>query len=89
MNQALVDRMQVATLGGGCFWCLEAAFAALNGVARVESGYAGGTVPHPSYQQVCSGTTGHAEVVRITFDPTLISFRDLLEFFFALHDPLR
>ena len=78
---------EVATLGGGCFWCLEAVFEQLRGVETVESGYAGGSVPNPSYKAVCSGTTGHAEVVQITFDPTVISYRELLEVFFAVHDP--
>jgi peptide-methionine (S)-S-oxide reductase len=78
---------EVAILGGGCFWCLEAVFDEVEGVQSVESGYAGGTVRNPTYKQVCSGTTGHAEVVRITFDPTVISYRDLLEIFFAIHDP--
>ncbi len=78
---------EIATLGGGCFWCLEAVFEQLKGVEKVESGYAGGTVAHPSYQQVCSGITGHAEVVQITFDPQTISFRELLEVFFTIHDP--
>jgi peptide-methionine (S)-S-oxide reductase len=78
---------EVATLGGGCFWCLEAVFEQLRGVKRVESGYAGGTVPDPTYPQVCTGSTGHAEVVRITFDPAVVSFRDLLDVFFAVHDP--
>ena len=76
-----------ATLAGGCFWCLEAVFLELKGVERVESGYAGGRVPSPTYEQVCTGTTGHAEVVQVTFDPTVISFRDLLEIFFVIHDP--
>jgi len=76
-----------ATLGGGCFWCLEAAFLELRGVTDVVPGYAGGHVPDPTYEQVCMGTTGHAEVVQITFDPSVISYRDLLEVFFALHDP--
>jgi peptide-methionine (S)-S-oxide reductase len=76
-----------ATLAGGCFWCLEAVFADLKGVHKVVSGYAGGTTPSPSYQQVCTGATGHAEVVQITFDPAAISFRELLEVFFAIHDP--
>jgi peptide-methionine (S)-S-oxide reductase len=79
--------MEVATLAGGCFWCLEAVFADLRGVERVESGYAGGTVPNPTYEQVCTGTTGHAEVVQITFDPQVISFHDLLNVFFSIHDP--
>jgi peptide-methionine (S)-S-oxide reductase len=78
---------EVATLAGGCFWCLEAAFAELKGVERVESGYTGGRTPNPSYEQVCSGTTGHAEVVQITFDPEVVSFRDLLHVFFTIHDP--
>jgi peptide-methionine (S)-S-oxide reductase len=80
-------REEVATLAGGCFWCLEAVYADLDGVLRVESGYAGGTVPNPSYQQVCTGTTGHAEVVQITFDPGVLSYRDLLDVFFNIHDP--
>lgn len=79
--------MEQATLGGGCFWCLEAVFEQLNGVERVVSGYAGGSVENPSYEMVCSGTTGHAEVVNIHFDPQFISYRQLLEVFFAVHDP--
>ena len=78
---------EVATLAGGCFWCLEAAFDQLRGVARVQSGYAGGTVANPTYEQVCTGRTGHAEVVQITFDPSAISFRELLDVFFVIHDP--
>ncbi len=78
---------EVATLGGGCFWCTEAVFTELRGVEKVESGYSGGTVPNPTYKQVCSGTTGHAEVVQITFDPNLISYADLLRVFFTVHDP--
>jgi len=78
---------EVATLGGGCFWCLEAIFDEVKGVEDVESGYSGGTVPNPRYEQVCTGTTGHAEVVHITFDPSVISFREILEIFFAVHDP--
>jgi peptide-methionine (S)-S-oxide reductase len=77
----------VATLAGGCFWCLEAAFAELRGVERVQSGYAGGTVPHPTYEQVCSGRTGHAEAVQVTFDPAVIAYADLLDVFFVIHDP--
>jgi len=77
----------LATLAGGCFWCLEAVFADLKGVAKVASGYAGGHVPRPTYEAVCSGTTGHAEVVQITFDPAQVSYRDLLHVFFAIHDP--
>ena len=78
---------EVATLAGGCFWCLEAVFQDLRGVVRVESGYAGGHAANPSYEQVCSGTTGHAEVVQVTFDPQTVSFRELLEVFFTIHDP--
>ena len=78
---------QVATLAGGCFWCLEAVFEQLRGVTKVVSGYAGGHVPNPSYEAVCTGTTGHAEVVQVTFDPDQLSFRDLLGVFFTLHDP--
>jgi peptide-methionine (S)-S-oxide reductase len=74
-------------LGGGCFWCLDAVFGGLRGVEKVESGYAGGSTKHPTYHEVCSGTTGHAEVVQVTFDPTEISFRDLLGVFFTIHDP--
>lgn len=77
----------VATLGGGCFWCLDATFSRLRGVRKVESGYAGGHAPAPDYHQVCSGTSGHAEIVRIHFDATTISYRQLLEVFFAIHDP--
>lgn len=78
---------EIATLAGGCFWCLEAAYDQLKGVEKVESGYAGGSVDNPTYQQVCTGTTGHAEVVQITFDPAVISYRELLEVFFTIHDP--
>jgi len=78
---------ETATLAGGCFWCLEAVFQQLRGVTRVVSGYTGGTVPNPSYQAVCTGTTGHAEVTQVTFDPTVISYRDLLDVFFTIHDP--
>jgi peptide-methionine (S)-S-oxide reductase len=78
---------EVATLGGGCFWCLEAVFDDLKGVEQVESGYAGGALPNPTYRQVCSGTTGHAEVVQVAFDPRQISFKEILEVFFATHDP--
>jgi peptide-methionine (S)-S-oxide reductase len=74
-------------VGGGCFWCLEAVFERLQGVHAVESGYAGGARPHPSYAQVCSGATGHAEVIRITHDPEVVTARELLELFFAFHDP--
>lgn len=77
----------MATLAGGCFWCLDAVYRMLKGVVKVESGYAGGAVPNPSYKDVCTGTTGHAEVVQITFDPSVISYRDLLGVFFTIHDP--
>jgi peptide-methionine (S)-S-oxide reductase len=80
-------KSEVATLGGGCFWCLEAVFERLQGVESVVSGYAGGTAANPSYEQVCTGSTGHAEVVQITFDPDKISYRELLEVFFTIHDP--
>ncbi|MHB8732467.1 MAG: peptide-methionine (S)-S-oxide reductase MsrA [bacterium] len=86
-TQQDTPREEIATLAGGCFWCLEAVYADLDGVLRVESGYAGGTVPNPSYQQVCAGTTGHAEVVQVTFDPRVLSYRGLLEVFFNIHDP--
>lgn len=79
--------VEQATLGGGCFWCLEPIYDALKGVTDVVSGYAGGDVPNPSYEQVCTGRTGHAEVVQITFDPAVISYRELLEVFFTVHDP--
>src|SRR5918999_3874228 len=78
---------EVATLAGGCFWCLDAVYRDLRGVERVESGYAGGTAVDPSYEQVCSGRTGHAEVVQVTFDPRTITYRDLLDVFFSIHDP--
>ena len=78
---------EIAVLGGGCFWCLEAVFDRLKGVTAVESGYMGGDSANPTYRQVCGGDTGHVEVIRITFDPSQISFADLLEVFFAIHDP--
>jgi peptide-methionine (S)-S-oxide reductase len=81
------SRTEVATLGGGCFWCLEAVYEQLRGVEKVESGYSGGPVPNPTYRQVCTGTTGHAEVVQVTFDPEAVSFREILEVFFTIHDP--
>ena len=83
MNQ----EKEVATLAGGCFWCLEAVYVELRGVERVVSGYAGGATSDPTYREVCAGTTGHAEVVQITFDPEVVSFRELLEVFFTIHDP--
>lgn len=79
--------LEVATLGGGCFWCLEAVFEQIRGVKEVVSGYSGGSVPNPSYEQVCRGKTGHAEVVQVTFDPQLISYSEILEVFFDVHDP--
>jgi peptide-methionine (S)-S-oxide reductase len=78
---------EVATLAGGCFWCLEAVYQDLKGVEKVESGYTGGSVAHPTYEQVCSGSTGHAEVVRIRFDPSVVTYRELLDVFFTIHDP--
>jgi peptide-methionine (S)-S-oxide reductase len=86
-TQAQGKAQEVATLAGGCFWCLDAVYRMLKGVIKVESGYAGGQASNPTYQQVCSGTTGHAEVVQITFDPSVISYRDLLGVFFTIHDP--
>ena len=79
--------LDTITLGGGCFWCLEAVYLLVDGVSAVESGYCNGEVKNPSYEQVCSGDTGHAEVVRVTFDPARISLRELLEIFFVIHDP--
>jgi peptide-methionine (S)-S-oxide reductase len=88
MTETTTDsRYELATLAGGCFWCLEAVFKMLRGVEKVQSGYTGGHVPDPSYELVCSGTTGHAEVVQVTFDPAVISYRDLLDVFFTIHDP--
>ena len=81
------SNQEVATLAGGCFWCLDAVFRGLKGVEQVVSGYAGGTVPNPSYEAVCTGRTGHAEVVQVTFDPAVLSYRDLVEVFFGIHDP--
>jgi len=78
---------ETATLAGGCFWCLEAVFQPLKGVDRVVSGYTGGVVGRPTYEDVCTGTTGHAEAVQVTFDPSVLSYRELLELFFAFHDP--
>jgi peptide-methionine (S)-S-oxide reductase len=78
---------EIATLGGGCFWCLEAVYQELKGVQHVESGYTGGHVSQPTYEQVCEGTTGHAEVVRVTFDPEVVGYREILEIFFTIHDP--
>ena len=78
---------EIATLGGGCFWCTEAVFKELRGVISVMPGYAGGLIPNPTYKQVCSGRTGHAEVVQVTFDPAMVSYADLLRVFFTTHDP--
>ena len=83
----MTNRHETAILGGGCFWCLDAVYRQLKGVVRVESGYAGGDSPRPSYEEVCTGMTGHAEVVRVTYDPETISYRDLLDVFFTIHDP--
>ena len=82
-----MNRLEQATLAGGCFWCLEAVYQDLRGVEKVVSGYAGGHVPNPSYQQVCSGETGHAEVVQLSYDPAVISYDDLLYVFWRVHDP--
>ena len=79
--------LEIATLAGGCFWCLEAVYTQLKGVVKSVSGYSGGNVAKPSYREVCSGSTGHAEVVQVTFDPRQISYKDLLEIFFTIHDP--
>jgi peptide-methionine (S)-S-oxide reductase len=79
--------LEVVTLGGGCFWCTEAVFDDLNGVVDVVSGYSGGARPNPSYEQICTGATGHAEVVQVTFDPSVVSFSDILDVFFTVHDP--
>jgi peptide-methionine (S)-S-oxide reductase len=87
MSEMQIAALETATLAGGCFWCIEAVFDDLKGVASVVSGYAGGTVANPTYQQVCTGTTGHAEVAQITFDPKIISYADLLRVFFTVHDP--
>ena len=81
------SRLERATLGGGCFWCLEAVYQQINGVKSVVSGYAGGARPNPTYEAVCTGVSGHAEIVDILFDPQIVSFRDLLEIFFVIHDP--
>ena len=86
-RQVETSNLQVATLGGGCFWCTEAAFDELKGVLKVDSGYSGGQVKNPSYSEVCSGDTGHAEVVQVTFDPNAISFKEILQIFFTIHDP--
>lgn len=82
-----IGQTEIATLGGGCFWCVEAFFQDLKGVSKVESGYSGGQEDHPTYAAVCSGTTGHAEVIQVTFDPAVIHFQDILDVFFTVHDP--
>lgn len=87
MNATSPSPGETATLAGGCFWCLEAVYLEVRGVLSVESGYTGGHDPRPTYEAVCAGKTGHAEAVRITFDPAMVSYRDLLEIFFAIHDP--
>jgi peptide-methionine (S)-S-oxide reductase len=81
------DKKEVITLGGGCFWCVDAVFTDIKGVEQVVSGYSGGSVPNPTYEAVCTGGTGHAEVVQVTFDPDVVSLRELLKVFFTLHDP--
>ena len=83
----MAERSEEATLGGGCFWCLEAVFQELTGMASVVSGYAGGVTSNPTYEQVCSGRTGHAEVVQVRFDPDVLDYKDLLRVFFTIHDP--
>ena len=83
----MTSQQSIATLGGGCFWCLEAVYQQLEGVTRVESGYSGGHVENPTYEQVCGKKTGHVEVVQVTFDPARVSYRDVLEVFFSIHDP--
>src|SRR5271154_2867019 len=85
--QVMSELREMATLGGGCFWCLEAVFEQLRGVEKVESGYAGGKTANPTYDQVCSGGTGHAEVIQVTFDPNVVNYREVLDVFFATHDP--
>src|SRR5206468_10127013 len=86
-HETSTKEREVATLGGGCFWCTEAIFDQLKGVEKVESGYSGGKVPDPSYEDVCTGSTGHAESIQITFNPKQISFKDILQIFFTTHDP--
>ena len=89
VNEAsmISSQIEVATVGGGCFWCMEAIFSELKGVERVEPGYSGGTIAHPTYELVSTGTTGHVEVIQVTFDPKVISFSEILEIFFTMHDP--
>jgi len=83
----MMPKTEIATFGSGCFWCSEAVFSELRGVQKVEPGYAGGQVPNPTYEQVCTDTTGHAEVAQVTYDPTMITYRELLEVLFSTHDP--
>ena len=87
MSQPSEKNLEVATLAGGCFWCTEAAFSIIKGVERIEPGYTGGVVPNPTYEQVSTGSTGHAEAAQIFFDPEVISFKEILEIFFTMHDP--
>lgn len=87
LQSSLPNGQELATLGGGCFWCLEAVYLECKGVDKVVSGYCGGFVPNPTYYQVCEGTTGHAEVVQLTFNPQIISFKEILQVFFTIHDP--
>ena len=82
-----MTKLEIATLAGGCFWCLDAVFRMINGVEKVDSGYSGGDMPNPTYEQVCTGKTGHAESVQITFNPGIITYRQILEVFFTMHDP--
>lgn len=86
-NNSTGSQREVATLAGGCFWCLEAVYDDMKGIESVESGYMGGQIANPTYEQVCGGKTGHAEVVQVTFDPNVVSFRDILQVFFVIHDP--
>ncbi|MBA2689190.1 MAG: peptide-methionine (S)-S-oxide reductase MsrA [Burkholderiales bacterium] len=86
-DDAVSSGKEVATLGGGCFWCIEAVFDELKGVDSVESGYSGGKTQNPTYDEVCSGASGHAEVIRVTFDPKIVSYKEILEVFFTIHDP--
>ena len=86
-DSSAASKLELATFGGGCFWCTEAVFSELRGVVKVESGYSGGTVPDPTYRDVCTDETGHAEVVQVTFDPAVISYRQLLQIFMTVHDP--
>src|SRR5437763_13867655 len=86
-QESVSKSLEVATFAGGCFWCTEAVFDQLKGVVKVESGYSGGHVPHPSYEDVCTGETGHAESIQLTFDPSVVSYADLLRLFFTTHDP--